>query len=358
MAQIVWDTIGQRFYETGVDHGVLYLPNSGGDYDAGYAWNGLVSVTESPTGAEPTATYADNIKYLNLLSIEEFGCTIEAYTYPDEFAQCDGSAELEPGVHIGQQTRKLFGLSYRTKIGTDLDSEHGYKLHLVWNALAAPSEKAYNTINETPEPVTFSWEVTTTPIAVNGAKPTASMTIDSRKVDPTALATLESILYGSVGVDPRLPTPDEVRAIFANAVTEVTPLAPFYVPETETVQLPTVTGVVYRVNGVVKTGDVVITGPTLVTATPAIGYKFPDVVDDDWVYNLTTLATPSAPTYDPGTDIITIPSVTGVVYKIDGNIVAAGPFGPITEDTVVTAVPEAGYAFPTTAQDVWEFTFA
>lgn len=219
--KIVWDQIGERLYETGVDHAVLYV-QTGGAYPKGVAWNGIVSITESPSGAEANPLYADNIKYLNLVSAEEFGASIEAYMYPDEFAACDGSAEVTKGVTIGQQKRNTFGLSYRTIIGNDVDSnEHGYKLHLIYGALASPSEKAYNSVNDNPEANTFSWEVTTTPVAVGGYKPTASIIIDSTKVDSTKLAELEEILYGkdptetngSDGVAARLPLPNEVITI-------------------------------------------------------------------------------------------------------------------------------------------------
>lgn len=217
MPKLTWDTIGDRFYETGVDHGVLYIPDVSGVYTTGVSWNGLTTVTESPTGAEPTATYADNIKYLNLFSAEEFGATIEAYTYPDEFAQFDGLATPEPGVLVGQQSRKTFGLSYRTRIGNDLEGEdHGYKLHLVYGCQASPSEKAYNTINDSPEAITFSWEITTTPAPVTGLKPTSLIVIDSRVVDAADLLLLEDEIYGdaTTGVA-NLPTPDQVIAIFA-----------------------------------------------------------------------------------------------------------------------------------------------
>lgn len=216
--KLVWDAIGERYYETGVDHGVLYIPDATGVYNTGFAWNGLTTVTESPSGAEATPLYADNIKYLNLISVEEFGATIEAFTYPDEFAQCDGSATPEVGIAVGQQSRKSFGLSYRTQLGNDLEgSDLGYKLHLVYGATAAPTEKAYATINDTPEAITFSWEITTTPVAVTGLKPTSVITIDSTKVDATGLAALEALLYGTTTptpTEPSLPLPDAVLALF------------------------------------------------------------------------------------------------------------------------------------------------
>lgn len=210
---IEWDKEGTRTYETGVDRGVLYVKTAAGYGDA-VAWNGLTAVTESPSGAEATPLYADNIKYLNLISNEEFGATIEAYTYPDEFAQCDGSAALADGVYVGQQKRSTFGLCYRTKVGNDLDVE-GYKIHIIYNCLAAPSEKAYATINDSPEAITFSWEVTTTPVEVSGLKPTACVTIDSTKVDAGKLATLEETLYGKGDTEGKLPSPAEIAEIFA-----------------------------------------------------------------------------------------------------------------------------------------------
>lgn len=198
MSKLVWDQTGERLYETGVKNGVLYIPTDG-VYSKGVAWNGLTAVTESPSGAEATALYADDTKYLSLMSTEEFGATIEAYTYPDEFAQCDGSASLVTGVMIGQQPRKTFGLCYRTTIGNDTEgNDFGYKLHIIYGALASPSEKAYATINDSPEAITFSWEITTTPVNVTGAKPTASLTIDSTKVDAEKLAALEKVLYGDI----------------------------------------------------------------------------------------------------------------------------------------------------------------
>lgn len=217
MSKLVWDQTGERLYETGVRNGVLYIPTDG-VYSKGVAWNGLTAVTESPSGAEATPLYADDIKYLNLMSAEEFGATIEAYTYPEEFAECDGSASLADGVYIGQQVRKTFGLSYRTVVGNDTEgADYGYKLHLIYGALAAPSEKAYATINDSPEAITFSWEVTTTPVSVNGFKPTASITIDSTKADATKLAALEAILYGSDSEEARLPLPDEIATLMNTA---------------------------------------------------------------------------------------------------------------------------------------------
>ena len=223
MSRITWDDTSKRLYETGVKMGVLYPIQSDGAYTKGVAWNGLTAVTESPSGAEATALYADDIKYLNLMSNEEFSATIEAYTYPDEFAECDGSAALAKGVMIGQQKRKTFGLCYRTTLGNDVEgNDYGYKLHLVYGCLAAPSEKAYSTINDSPEAITFSWEVSTTPVAVTGFKPTSQITIDSTKVDTSKLSALENILYGTnadgdTGAEPRLPLPDEVATLMGEA---------------------------------------------------------------------------------------------------------------------------------------------
>lgn len=220
--KLKWDQTGDRFYETGVKNGVLYpftASENGGEYTGGVAWNGLISVSESPSGAESTPLYADDIKYLNLRSTEEFGATIEAYTYPDEFAECDGSAALASGVLIGQQTRKQFGLCYKTTIGNDVDgNDKGYKLHLIYGATANPSEKQYQTINDSPEAITFSWEIETVPVAVTGFKPTASITIDSVNADPDDLATLEAKLYGTNSTEPELPLPDEVAEIFGAEV--------------------------------------------------------------------------------------------------------------------------------------------
>ena len=215
MPPLTWDQVGERLYETGVDHGVLYLPDAAGVYNKGYAWNGLTTVTETPSGAEASPQYADNIKYLNLISAEEFGATIEAFTYPEEFAVCDGTALPAEGVALGQQGRKMFGMSFRTRVGNDVDgSDFGYKLHLLYGCQAAPSEKAYATINDSPEAITFSWEVTTTPVGVTGYKPTALIVVDSTVVDPTDLTALENLLYGAASVEPALPTPDAVITLF------------------------------------------------------------------------------------------------------------------------------------------------
>jgi len=293
MAELQWDQVGERIYETGVDHGVLYIPDAGGDYDTGFAWNGLTTVTESPSGAEASPQYADNIKYLNLVSAEEFAATIEAFTYPDEFAQCDGSAFPAVGVMVGQQSRKAFGLSYRTRVGNDLDgTDAGYKLHLIYGCLAAPSEKAYSTINDSPEAISFSWEVTTTPVAApDPYKPTALMVIDSTKVDAGDLADLEEILYGSVGVEPRLPLPAEVIATFNAVITAVDmgifANQPSYNDTTHVVTLPSVTGVQWKINGVNKTAGaqpaMTVGQTSLVEAVALATYRITG--DNEWVYN-------------------------------------------------------------------------
>ena len=221
MAILVWDKTGDRLYEPGVKNAVLYVRDSGGTYTKGVAWNGITAVTESPSGAESNPLYADDIKYLNLISNEDFGATIEAYTYPDEFAECDGSAEIVAGVKIGQQKRKTFGLCYRTTLGNDVDgNDHGYKLHIIYGATAAPSERAYATINDSPEAITMSWELSTTPVTVTGFKPTAHLEIDSTKVKAEELTKFEEILYGKDGAEqtePRLPLPDEIATLFTAA---------------------------------------------------------------------------------------------------------------------------------------------
>ena len=286
MSKITWDNTGERRYETGVDRGVLYIPNTVGVYDSGVGWNGLTKVTEKPVGATPTPLYADNIKYLNLISTEYFEADVSAYTYPEEFAACDGSSQPELGVAIGQQPRKPFGLCYRTKVGNDLQgTELGYKLHMVYGAYAAPSQKNFATINDSPTAIEFSWSVTTTPVNVTGYKPTATLTIDSTKVDAGALATLEGFLYGTTGTDPSLPTPDAVLAIFSGTITSVFPTAPTYVSGTHTVTIPTVAGVTYYVNDLpITSGAHVIAVDTVVTASPNVGYEFPAESADEWFF--------------------------------------------------------------------------
>ena len=219
MAKLEWDKTGERLYETGTDRGVRYVA-SNGTYPTGVAWNGLTGVDENPSGAEANAQYADNIKYLELRSAEDFGATVTAYTYPDEFEQCDGSAEPTEGMYIGQQARKMFGMSYRTKIGNDVDGdEHGYYIHLIYGATASPSQRSYKTVNDSPEPIEFSWEVTTTPVNITGYKPVAHIRINSTKADPEKLAVLESVLYGAnaegnaEGRTASLPLPDAVKTI-------------------------------------------------------------------------------------------------------------------------------------------------
>jgi hypothetical protein len=298
MTQLVWDQVGQRQFETGVDRGVLYLATAG-VYDIGYAWNGLTTVTESPDGAETTPQYADNIIYLNLVSAETFGGTIEAFMYPDQFAQCDGTATPYPGVAVGQQTRRPFGLSYRTKVGNDQNPDAGYKIHLVYGANAAPSEKAYSTVNDSPEALAFSWDFTTTPVVLTTQvagvtlKPTAILTVDSTKVPAANLAALEQALYGTAGSSPRLPLPDEVIAMFAGSVTNATPTQPGFVAAGGTITIPTVTGIQYRradTNAVV-TGTVVIStiGQSLIIyALPLAGYQVPAGTDTDWQFTRTS----------------------------------------------------------------------
>lgn len=291
MTVLTWDQVGARLYETGVDRGVLYLPNAQGAYIEGHAWNGLTTVTESPSGAESSPQYADNIKYLNLVSAEEFGATIEAFTYPDAFGQCDGTAAPEPGIYLGQQSRRSFGLAYRTRLGNDLDgTDHGYKLHLVYGALAAPSEKAYATINDSPEAITFSWEVSTTPVMVANYKPTALLTVDSTKVDAADLTALQNILYGTATDNARLPLPDEVitlvRTGLVNVNMAISANQPTYAATTGVITIPAVTGVLWRINGdEVAPGaqPAIPSGSTaLVTAHEQPGYNL--VGDTDWTF--------------------------------------------------------------------------
>jgi hypothetical protein len=292
LTALQWDQVGERLYEVGVDHGVLYLPDESGQYQNGVAWNGLTTVTESPSGAEPSPQFADNIKYLNLISAEEFGGTIEAFTYPEEFAVCDGTALPSPGVAIGQQGRRIFGLSYRTKVGNDIDgTDHGYKLHLLYGCQASPSEKAYATINDSPEAIAFSWEVTTTPIPVTDLKPTSLIVIDSTKVDAGALADLEEQLYGDVDTEPNLPLPDAIIAMFEGTVTVVdmgsSANQPSYVPATHIVTLPAVTGVQWKVNGEDATSGaqpaMTVGESSSVTAHAMPGYSLDG--DTDWTFD-------------------------------------------------------------------------
>jgi hypothetical protein len=294
MPVLTWDQIGQRTYETGVDRGVLYLPDASGVYADGVAWNGLTSVTESPSGAEATAVYADNMQYLNMISAEKFAATIEAYTFPDEFAQYDGIYTPSPGVQIGQQSRRTFGLSYRTILGNDLvGDDYGFKLHLVYGCVASPSEKSYSTINDSPEAIPFSWEVMTTPVEVTGRKPTSIITIDSTKVQPANLTALTDALWGTAGTEPRLPTPDEVITMFAGALTTVTVLEPTFTAGTGVIVIPTVTGVRYRRadTGVIVTGNVTIGTPgasLTILAEPSAGnYVFSAASDSDFVFTRT-----------------------------------------------------------------------
>jgi hypothetical protein len=288
--KLIWDKTGERLYETGVDHGVLYIPNNAGEYVNGVAWNGLTTVTESPSGAEANALYADNMKYLNLISAEEFGATVEAYTYPEEFGQFDGTAAPVVGLYVGQQTRKTFGLSYRTRVGNDVEgSDFGYKLHLIYGATAAPSEKAFATINDSPEAITFSWELTTSPVyAGETLKPTAQLTIDSTKVDSDTLAALEVILYGDATTDPRLPLPEEVIEMFSETVPTVETIQPAFDDATDVITIPNVTGVTYSVNGVDKAAGPLppITEDTVVRARANSGYRLTPTSDNDWTYEV------------------------------------------------------------------------
>jgi hypothetical protein len=296
MTALKWDQTGERTFETGVSKGVLYQVDTGtGDYTPGVAWNGLTTVTESPAGADSNKQYADNIVYLNLQSAETFDGTIEAFTYPMEFEQNDGSVEPTPGVTVGQQPRKQFGLCYRTILGNDVEgNEYGYKLHLIWGCLAAPSEKAYATVNDSPSPIGFSWGVSTTPVEVgtvlgHAYKPTSIIKVSSVGTDPVKLATLEAYLYGTVSDDPMLPSPADVITIMASTLTS---------------------------------------------------------------------ATPTAPTYNSSTDIITIPAVTGVEYYIDGVLVPSGAFGPIASNKLVKARPATGYTFPAEQQKEWGIIYS
>jgi hypothetical protein len=290
MTALAWDQVGERRYETGIDRGALYLPDVSGDYTEGHAWNGLTTVTEKPTGADSHPQYADNIKYLNLIALETFGATIEALTYPDAWAQCDGTAEPEPGVFVGQQDRRLFGLAFRSLVGNDIDGSNGYKIHLIYGGRATPSDKAYASINDSPAAIAFSWDVSTTPVQVAGLKPTAQIVVDSTKVDPAALAALETILYGSDTDDPRLPLPDEVIALVGTGETNVdlrvAANQPTFDPATGVVTLPAVAGVQWRVNGVNRAAGAqpaIASGASVdVQATALAGNNL--VGNDDWTF--------------------------------------------------------------------------
>lgn len=287
MTALAWDRPTEKVYETGLDRGVLYMPNASGDYTNGVAWNGLTSFTESPSGAETTKLYADNGVYAALVSAEEFGGTLEAYTYPNEFLAYDGKATPTPGVSIGQQNRRSFGLSYRTLVGNDTEgTEHGYKIHMVYGCQAAPSDQQFQTVNDSPEALTFSWEVTTVPVPAGpGFKPTALVTVDSRQVDSDALAALEDLLYGTTTSNPQLPSPATVISMFNNTVMTVTPTKPTYTLGVLTI--PDITGVRYTMNGEeAAPGPYTITEDTFVEALPEDGYVFTPGVDTDWAFEV------------------------------------------------------------------------
>lgn len=287
MAVLSWDGIGEKRYESGVDHGVLYpLDANTGLYTPGVAWNGLTAVNEKPGGAAANPQFADNIKYLNLLSAETFGGTIEAFTYPDEFGPCDGTDLPTPGVAVGQQGRQTFGLCYRTKVGTDVSADAGFKLHLVYGCLASPSEKDYSTINDSPAAVGFSWDFDATPVAATGLEPTALIVLDSTVVDATALSNLMDDLYGTVGTDPVLPPPDTVLAFFTGTITDIT-LSPATFDGAHTITIPTQTGVKYYVDGVEHAaGSVVLTTgqKKVVSAVAQPGYHFNTPVVTSWLF--------------------------------------------------------------------------
>lgn len=293
MSKLEWDKSGERYYETGVSHGVLYIPNALGSYTNGYAWNGLTAVNASPSGAESTKQYADNIAYLNMTSAEEFNGTIEAFQSPREFDQCDGTATPVPGIGVGQQTRRSFGFSYETLIGNDIDGQdHGFKIHVVYGAQAAPSERSNATVNDSPEAMALSWEFTTTPasvtpeIIVNGRalKPTATLSFSSLMFPASKMQELKDILHGTTALAPRLPSPNELITLMSSTILEAVPTPPTF--DADVITIPTVAGVVYKINGVVVEGVVSSTEPTMVYAEPAVGYKFPDVVATQWAFNV------------------------------------------------------------------------
>ena len=285
MTKLEWDKTGERFYSTGVSHGVLYIPNSQGRYLNGYPWNGLVSVTDTPSGAESNRQYADNIVYANIKSTEEVGGTIEAFQSPREFDQCDGTRELAPGIRIGQQTRRSFGFSWQSLVGNDTEgTDYGFDIHLVYGADANPSEKQYQTVNDSPEAATLSWEYTTTPVAVPGFKPAAKLTIRSTDLTEAQLQTLTDILYGTAGSDPRLPLPAELAAITSGSVVTISPARPTQAGNVITI--PAVTGAVYSIDGIdVEPGaQPPITEDVIVSVRPTAGYTFPGSYDSDWTF--------------------------------------------------------------------------
>ena len=287
MTTVVWDDTGNKKFESGVDHGVLYPLNpSTSLYDTGFAWNGLTTVKEQPGGAAANPQYADNIKYMNLLSAETFAGTIEAFTYPEEFGACDGTNAPFDGLTVGQQARQTFGLSYRSKIGNDVSSDLGFKIHLVYGALAAPSEKDYTTINASPAAVTFSWAFDCTPVNVSGLDPTCLIVVDSTKVDSGALSDLEDLLYGTSGTAPSLPSPDAVVALFSGSVTAITLTAPTF-DGAHTITIPSQTGSTYYVDGVLHTAgtQILTTGQKkVVSARAAVGYVYNKPVVQEWLY--------------------------------------------------------------------------
>lgn len=294
MSRLEWDKSGERYFETGVSNGVLYIPDASGAYSSGYAWNGLTAVTESPSGAESNKQYADNQVYLNLISQEEFSGTIEAFQSPIQFDQCDGSAAPIPGIRVGQQSRKSFGLSYQTLYGNDRDGQdHGYVLHVVYGAQAAPSERAYATVNESPEATQLSWEFSTTPVAITpelvvdgrALRPTSTLSFNSTHFSESKMEELKAILWGTPSTNPRLPSPRELIDLMGlGAAVEATPAAPTFDDVDDEVTIPSTLGVRYTINGAEVTGVVGISAPTLVYAEPKMGYKFPAVTQTQWYF--------------------------------------------------------------------------
>lgn len=288
MTKIVWDQLDDRVYETGVDHGVLYIPDNNGNYVTGVAWNGLTTVTESPSGAESNPQYADNIQYLNLISAEVFAATIEALSFPKEFEQFDGLGTPTEGVTVGQQMRRKFGFAYRTLVGDAVKGQKaGEKIHVVYNCVAAPSERARATVNDSPEAMAMSWAISTTPVPVPGFDPSATLTVDSRTVDADTYEDFKTIIYGSAGLDPRLPMPAEIIAMFESGVTVAIPTIPAFDENDNKITIPTVTGVDYQVAGeTVPAGTITLdVGETVVvSAVPKAGYVFADGPDYDWGY--------------------------------------------------------------------------